>query len=150
VSTAASAIDVSLLPNLLAPLFARRPELAAAYLFGSAARGRAREDSDLDVGLVLRERRASRQAFEVMAADLAVDISCATGVERVDIVDLAAQGPIFALEALCHGVRLYEGDRNRRIDFESETMVRAHDFQPTFDLATRGKIAALRRRLAGR
>lgn len=45
---------------------------------------------------------------------------------------------------------MYEGDRDRRIDFESETMVRAFDFWPTYELATRGKEQALRAWLAKR
>jgi hypothetical protein len=65
-------------------------------------------------------------------------------------VDLEAQGPIFCHRVLCEGRRLYEGDHQRRVDFESEVIVRAHDFRPTYDLATRGKPAALRRWLRQR
>jgi hypothetical protein len=81
---------------------------------------------------------------------LALELSRATGFERVDLVDLEAQGSIFSLRVLSDGLRAYEGDRERRIDFESDTISRALDFLPTYELATRDKPAALRRWLEER
>ena len=38
-----------------------------------------------------------------------------------------------------------EADRRRRVDFESDVFPRAFDFRPTYELATRGKVGALKR-----
>jgi predicted nucleotidyltransferase len=129
--------------------FARHPEVAAVYLFGSVAAGRARADSDIDIGIVY-ERSRSPGVHERVVRDLTTRIAVSTGFERVDIVDLEAQGPIFCHNVLSTGGCVYEGDRERRIDFESDTIVRAIDFRPTYELATRGKVAALRRWLRER
>src|SRR5262245_39784053 len=43
----------------VSPVLACYPEIAVAYVFGSFARGRARVDSDVDIGIVLRERGQS-------------------------------------------------------------------------------------------
>lgn len=122
--------------------------MAAAYLFGSVARGEAGPESDLDIGIVYRERCAGDH--DRLAPELALALGRASGIELVDVVDLEAQGPIFGHRVLCEGWRLYEADAGRRIDFESETIVRALDFRPTYDLATRDKPAALRRWLEKR
>ncbi len=130
--------------------FARHPAIAVAYLFGSHARGEARPDSDIDIGIVYRRGTASPELHEKIATALALAIAEATGVEAIDVVDLEAQGPIFCHRVLCEGRRVYVGDEARRVDFESDVIVRALDFRPTYDLATQDKPAALRRWLRER
>lgn len=138
------------LAQLLRPAFTARPEVAAAYVFGSIARGTARPDSDLDVGLVfMSQNDDARTRFELIA-QLADEIARRVGHERIDLVVLEPQGPIFCHRVLCDGRLIYEGDRNRRIDFESDTIVRALDFRPTWEIATRGKVAGLRQWLKER
>jgi predicted nucleotidyltransferase len=141
-------IELEQLGQVLEPIFVGYPAIAAAYVFGSVARGQAGPESDLDVGLVYRERDGTDH--ERLAPTLAVRLGQVSGHAVVDVVDLEAQGPIFCHRVLCEGQRLYEADAARRIDFESETIVRALDFRPTYDLATRGKPAALRRWLRER
>jgi uncharacterized protein len=124
------------------------PEVAAAWLFGSVARGTARPDSDLDVGVVYRRRRGDDHRR--LAPSIAMELARATGIERIDVIELEAQGPIFAHRVLCDGQRVYEADRDRRVDFESDTMSRAFDFMPTYRIATADKPAVLRRWLEKR
>lgn len=130
-------------------LFASHPQIAAAYLFGSVAKGAQRSDSDLDIGLVY-DTSSEAGTHDAIASALAPELSKLTGIDAVDVVDLQAQGPLFAHAVLCEGQLLYEADRERRVDFESDTMVRAFDFRPTYELATAGKIATLRRWLQER
>lgn len=122
-------------------------DVAVGYVFGSVSRGQDRFDSDLDVGVVLQE---GITLGGVDAAKLAAAISRQTGFESVDVVDLAAQGSIFAHDVLCDAALVYEADPSRRVDFESETFSRAFDFRPTYEIATSGKISALRRWLEER
>lgn len=123
--------------------------MAAAYLFGSVARGSAGPESDVDIGIVYSDSRARAQHPRV-AAELSVEIGKALACDLIDLVDLEAQGSIFCHQVLCEGRRLYESERDRRIDFESGVIIRALDFRPTYELATRGKPAALRRWLRQR
>jgi hypothetical protein len=133
----------------LGPIVASEPAVAAAYVFGSVARGEAGPESDLDVAILYR-RGEPQEVHARVAAELAASMARAAGIEAVDIIDLEAQGSIFAHRVLCEGRRIYEGDPARRVDFESDTIVRALDFRPTYDLATRDKPAALRRWLRKR
>jgi predicted nucleotidyltransferase len=143
----------SALDAAIAGVLASIPEVEVAYLFGSVARDQARADSDLDVGIVYPRTGTLGGSSSIhgrLAPVIATAIARATGRELVDVVDLAAQGPIFGLAVLIEGRCIYEGNRRRRIDFESDTISRAHDFRPTYDLATRGKVSALRRWLRRR
>lgn len=125
-------------------LAARHPEIAAVWLFGSAVRGQLRFDSDVDVAVLFAAGSADR---ERILGDLGARLERFTSHHPVDVVDLEPQGVIFAHEVLCSGRRVYEADRERRIDFEWRTSVAAFDFRPTHDLAVRGQRQGLLRRL---
>lgn len=126
------------------------PEVAVAYIFGSVVRGQATTESDLDVGIVYRDREGGARVHERVVDRLAFEIGRATRFERVDVVELEGQGPIFGHTVLLEGKRVYVADEARRIDFETETVSRAIDFRPTYEIATQGKIKALRRWLKER
>lgn len=134
----------------IARLLERFPQIAAAYLFGSAARGELRADSDLDVGLVLRDRRATAADCHRMLMDLAGRLEAVSEGRPVDLVVLDAQGPILRHEVLVDGRCVYEADRERRIDFESETHSLYIDFRPTYDIAAAGYLDGVRAWLARR
>lgn len=137
------------LARIVRPVLAGHPTVAAAYLFGSVARGQAGPLSDLDIGLVYCRGKSDRERWWE-TCEIGGELSRATGVEDIDAVDLEELGPIFCHRVLCEGVRLYEGDPDRRVDFESDTVVRSFDFRPTYEIATRGKVRALRAWLEGR
>jgi predicted nucleotidyltransferase len=142
--------EVVKLRAALEPVLAAHGEIAAVYVFGSVARSAAGPESDLDLGLVFRRRNEDALQHHRLIAELSYEIARHTEREHVDLVVLEPQGPIFCHQVLCDGWLIHENDRDRRIDFESDTMVRAFDFRPTWDLATRGKPEALRRWLRQR
>lgn len=136
-------LDISVAETL-----AGYPEIAAGYVFGSRARGDARATSDLDIGLVLHRRGETAADHHRWLADLAGRLEAVCPGARVDLVLLEQQGPVFAHRVLLEGRRVYESNRERRIDFESETISRALDFLPTYETVARGHIAGVRRWLS--
>ncbi len=66
----------------LKTVFARYPQIWAVYLFGSWAEGRARADSDIDLGVVLRPKTPPPDKLDVLT-DLVK-----AGYENVDVVFL--------------------------------------------------------------
>ncbi|MBI2897431.1 MAG: nucleotidyltransferase domain-containing protein [Deltaproteobacteria bacterium] len=126
------------------------PAVAVAYLFGSVARGEARPGSDLDVGIVFTRRGETARDHLALIGELAARIEGLGGLRDVDLVVLESQGPIFCHRVISEGVLVYERDPERRVDFESDTIVRALDFRPTYELAARGQVRGLRRWLRER
>lgn len=112
------------------------PEVAAVWVFGSVAKGTAVPGSDVDFAVLLRERGAHRRLAPRLLGDLASRLEAAMGCQ-VDVVMAEAQGPMLCHEILRHGILVYEADRERRIDFESDTTSRYLDYAPTFRLAAR-------------
>lgn len=143
-------VDVEALVQAIRPVLAAHREIAVAYLFGSVARGEARSDSDLDLGLVFARGGLPPRERDRLFDDLTWELGQVVPFESIDLVELEPQGPIFCHQVLCDGRLVHEGDADRRIDYESETIVRALDFRPTWELATRGKPAALLRWLEER
>jgi len=137
-----SAIELA---ERLRPVLSAHPEIAAAWLFGSAARGELRSGSDIDVGLLLVDPRWTAVEQYALLGELAARLEVITAPRTVDIVLLEHQGPVFAHEALIDGVLIHERDRARRLEFEADTLMRAWDFRPTWELAQTGQRAAIRR-----
>ena len=137
------AADTAALERRLRPIFRQYPAVAAVYLFGSVSRGTACEGSDLDLGLVL-DRNDSEDRHRLLG-DLAARLEAVAETRPIDLVVLNVQGPVFCHEVILEGRLIYESDRERRIDFESDTIVRALDFRPTLEIATRGYLPAFRR-----
>lgn len=83
-----------------------------------------------------------------MLADLATRLETLVGGREIDVVVLEPQGPIFCQQVLLEGRLLYEADSERRIDFESETMIRSFDERPAYERAARERDRVLREWLA--
>ena len=93
--------DTSVIPvERLTAAGARHPKLRLLILFGSRARGEARQDSDWDLGY-LAEAGMDPDA-------LLLDLVDTLGTDRVDLVDLARSGAQIAFRAAADGRILYE------------------------------------------
>jgi hypothetical protein len=119
------------------------PEIQAAFLFGSQASGRAKEDSDIDVAVLLRDtaqadaRMQLRRVIEALASHVAVD--------RLDVVVLNDAPPALAFQVLKHGKLAFERDRPALHRFRVRTYARHSDFEPTerfFRAVTRKRVLA--------
>jgi predicted nucleotidyltransferase len=139
--------DPGSLARELATEFSRCPWIAAAYLFGSLARNEGRPDSDLDLGIVLVRRGEATHGEYMKTLEVAGRLEHLSPGGLVDLVLLEEAGPLFAHRVLLDGRLVYEGDRERRIEFEWKTYVRAFDFRPLYERATRGRLRAIRERL---
>jgi predicted nucleotidyltransferase len=126
------------------PTLAAEPRIAVAWLFGSAARGEMRPDSDVDVGVVFA-RNVPAGERTLLLADLASRLEAATVPHPVDVVALEEQGHVFVHRVLQEGQRIAVNDEERRVDFESEAVIWYLDFKPTWDLAANEQVAGMRR-----
>jgi predicted nucleotidyltransferase len=129
----------------LRPVLARYPQIAAAWVFGSAARGELRPGSDIDVGLLLRDPKVTAADEYQFLGELVARLEVVTAPRTVDVVLLEHQGPVFAHEALIDGELILEQDRERRIEFESGAVMRGIDFRPTWEIARSGQREGLQK-----
>ena len=130
----------------IARVIASHPEVAAAWLFGSLARGDARPDSDADVAILLSDPSATAASHHRALGALALDLEHALGGRRIDLAVLDDRtSPVFAHRVLAEGRLVHEADRERRVRFEWRANVRYLDFRPTWELAARSAAQGFQR-----
>ena len=129
-------------PALIEALRARlSPDdgLVAAYLFGSVARGQARPDSDVDLGLLYREapeKTLRGQPFLLEAA-------LGQLVKRpVQLVVMNTAPPDLVHRVLADGILLFDNDPSRRIAFEVQARNAYFDLLPVLREYRRARAAS--------
>jgi len=140
-------MDAELIVNRLRPTLAAQPGIAAAWLFGSAARGSMRPDSDVDIAVLFATGLPEAER-ERLLVDLSSRLETMTAPHRLEVVALEDQGVVFIHRALQDGRRIVVNDEERRVDFESDALVQYLDWKPTWDLAANEQQEGMRRWLA--
>ncbi len=123
----------------IAPDLERRFGLAALWLFGSHAAGRARSDSDVDLAALFRRRPSPAELVDAAGAAEAV-----LG-RPVDLISADEAAPILAMQVLRNGRLVVDADPVRRAAFTSAAFGRYEDLK----IARRPAERALLRRIDG-
>lgn len=108
--------------------------VAAAWLFGSVARGTARPDSDVDVGVLFREDPP--RTLKGYRFDLEADLQELLGLP-VQLVVLNRAPVDLAFFVLRDGKLLVNQDPSRRVEFEVRTRNEYWDMEPNWRLYLR-------------
>lgn len=130
--------NANLEPDLLDRLQAhlqQQPEIDAAYLFGSRATGRAGEDSDVDVALLLAEDVDLEEDPMYRLRQLAA-LETLSG-QRVDVVILNQAPLVLINQVLTTGELIFERNHHRRVRFEVRSLLAYFDFKPMLDRLNR-------------
>jgi len=93
------------------------PDISAAYLFGSAAKGNQRASSDIDIAVLFNTSYKNKLERFERRLDLEIELEKITG-KTVDVVDLEMAQPILQHQIRKHGILLLEKDRRLRVAFE--------------------------------
>jgi len=112
------------LPSVLA-----RYPVVVAYVYGSVARGTVLPTSDVDIALVLTE---PLPPYERLQLELTIEgeVEEASGISPIDVRVINDAPLLVKGRIVQEGIRVYEGDRQKRIAFEVLTLEQYHDFQP--------------------
>jgi hypothetical protein len=117
----------------LAPYFARRREILLAYLFGSTAQGRTHKLSDIDIALLVDEKKFkvldAREPYGYKAFMMA-ELMGLLHTNAIDLVLLHEASPLLANEVISQGDILFCRYEPTRIDFEVRTKHRYIDTEP--------------------
>jgi len=93
----------------LTPIFRRKKRIAAVYLFGSAATGRDRRGSDLDLAIVTKSTISGRERLRI-EADLSSRLQ-----RDVDLVIFGQAPPLLQHQILKYGRLVCENDPTERV-----------------------------------
>jgi predicted nucleotidyltransferase len=111
----------------LRAFFLPRSDVAAAYLFGSVARGTAGAASDVDVGVLFAAPRPS--GLEGLPVDIEDELTRAVG-RRVQVVDMRGAPADLVHRVLRDGILVCEHDRRARVVFEVQRRNEYFDLLP--------------------
>jgi len=119
--------------NDLVNYLGRQPDVAAAYLFGSYARGRATSGSDVDIAVLFN--RPVRDGFARFERRLELEIALEEIVKRpVQVIDLETAPLLLQRQVRKHGRLVLEKDRRRRVNFEVRSRRAYFDLQRVYRL----------------
>lgn len=135
--------------NKLIDIFKEYPYIASAYLFGSAAKGKAGPMSDVDIALLYKEN--APEGRELIHAEdyLSYRIAKTLGVKEVDLVNLREQGLVFQHNVIRSGKLIYDADPSFRIRFLTRLISNFCDFEPTLRFMNNYYFEGYKRRLTG-
>jgi len=118
--------------------------VTAAYVFGSAAAGRAHRDSDIDIAVLLDWATYPSAAGRFdMRLRLIGEMGAALGRNDVDLIVLNDTPPVFARDIVTRGRRVFVGDVEAEHAFRRDTMLRAADLEPWLRRVRRLKLERL-------
>jgi uncharacterized protein len=96
------------------------PNIQAIYGFGSAATGRERPGSDVDIAVLLPPAEAKKIGSPLIS-DLRFNLETLLGKE-VDLINLRRVPTVLQKEVIAADSRIYEGDRFAAEEFEMLTL----------------------------
>lgn len=116
------------LVEALKSVISEHEEVIAAYLYGSAAQGIMREDSDIDVGVLLADDAAPDYRYEVRMSG-EIQSRCHLARE-VDLRVLNRRPIRFLNQVLRYGKLVFVRDEKKRVEFETGVLKEYLDFKP--------------------
>lgn len=122
----------------IAFLFKAYPFIAAVYQFGSTTRGRESPLSDLDIAILVDDKRAP-SGLKLLRTELllAYEIQKQLNISEVDLITLNLQRLPLQYAVLRTGMLIYEADPKYRIRFVQKVVQAYLDFKPTLELIDR-------------
>lgn len=101
-----------------------------AWVFGSAAQGRMRPDSDVDLGVLFRDDAA--RARYLADPLLLLGALCIAAGRAVHLIDVATAPIALRLQIARHGVAVIDDDPGRTRRWRVDTLVAWCDFEPAW------------------
>lgn len=108
---------------------AAKPEIDAAYVFGSIASGAARPDSDVDIAVLVSNAATAEDLFRYRLKTMA-ELMAILGRDDVDLIVLNEASPLLAHRVLKKGKLIFERSPSARVAFQVRTVNRYLDTQP--------------------
>lgn len=111
--------------------FKARPNVSAVYLYGSRARGDERQDSDIDLAVLLSNKQkptSSDMPQVTFMQELTKHLQ-----RKVDVQDLQSCSVDFVHRVLTEGKLITANNDTERVAFEEEILRKYFDMKPGLD-----------------
>jgi predicted nucleotidyltransferase len=119
-------LDPLTLSRIVSFLQERIDGLLSIYIFGSAARGEMRVDSDLDIGFLCEAGRAKTSKMDLWNMRMELEEL----VKRsVDLIDCADADPILRANVMLKGQLIFSSDEVRSLEAEILSQRLREDFE---------------------
>ena len=119
-------LKTSELDNKLMDFLSKQDNVKLAYLFGSAASGKAGKLSDIDIAVMLDELLGKKEGFDLQLR-LISDISSLLKTDKIDLVVINDAPLSLKFEIIKANHPLFVRDRSEKVDFEQRVMSRYLD-----------------------
>jgi predicted nucleotidyltransferase len=120
-------VDSSKSQQIIADYYGGKPGVVAVYLFGSVARGTARADSDVDIGVLYDSPRPA----QLLAQPFDDEASLAERLaRRVQVIEMNDAPPDLVHRILRDGILVIDANKSRRIAFEVRARNEYFDLLP--------------------
>lgn len=138
-------LDVPGLPGLLRYLEGQ-PDVAAAWVFGSRARGDHRPDSDIDVAILAARGWDQRPDSLARLVAFRVEVPEAMGLsdDQVDAVVAQEMKPLVAFALVRDGVLIYDRDPVLRVEWQIRAFHRGMDARRMSRMSWEARVARVR------
>jgi predicted nucleotidyltransferase len=118
-----------LVVRAISRVLANKPEVLAGYIFGSVVSGRARPNSDIDIGVLIDEK-VNRENPLKYRLDLMADLGSALKRIDVDVVLMNEAPSPLAQNIIVKGKLVFERSRSARVAFQVKTLNVFLDTEP--------------------
>lgn len=129
--------------------FKGRKEVSALYLFGSAAKGKQMEKSDIDIAVLVDETMLKEKTYERFKREYYA-VSPWFSLRGVDIVILNTASVYLKYHILKTGRLLFDRNRRLKVEFTEKAITDYLDFKPIEDFFLKAVADRFRRKAVGR
>lgn len=129
--------------------FRDRDEVSALYLFGSSAKGKRTQESDIDIAVLIDESGLKQKNIERFRKEY-YDVSPGFSLGLVDIVILNTAPTFLKYHVIKTGKILFDRNRKLRVGFTERTITEYLDFKPIQDICLNAVARRFREKTVGR
>ncbi len=113
--------------------FKGRDEVSALYIFGSAANGKETAESDIDIAVLINDRKKGRKTYESLKKAYYA-ASPKFSLRPIDIVVLNTAPPFLKHRIIKTGKVLLDRNRKLRGRFVANAIIEYLDYKPIEDI----------------
>ena len=136
-------MDSNNVPGIIKKFFDEQADISTAYMFGSAAKGKQRIRSDIDIAVLFLYDMLPLERFE-RKLQIANRLERLIGI-KFDIVDLESADAYFIHQIMLQKHVLTDKSIHRRVEFEVRMRRTYFDMQPFYELYHKQSLNRLER-----